>query len=269
MNHFKGILLSSLLLLFAVAPSPSRAQASADNELAVETVKEEEEVGYRVTIAEPFIELHTGPAEGYPIYYVVDRGTEVRIIRRKTDWFKIETEDGKAGWASRAQIHKTLLPSGEQFIAVESDQDDFTNRRWVVGVTGGELDSTPVVTLFAGFLLTEHLSAELHIGQSTGTVSSSQLYKANMLMQPFPDWRYSPYVTLGVGQIETDPNSTLISQNDDTNTFAQAGVGVQAYISRSFLFRAEFNEYVIFSSTATRDDNEVISEWKLGFAVFF
>jgi hypothetical protein len=268
LNHFKGILLSSLFLLFAVAHSPLRAGAQEDSELAVERVKKDE-VGYRVTIAEPFIEIHTGPAEGYPIFHVIDRGTEVRIIRRKTDWFKIQTEDGKSGWASRDQIRQTLLPSGEQFKAVESDQDDFTGRRWVMGVTGGEFDSTPVVTIFAGYSFTENLGAELHLGQSTGTRSNAKFVKANLLMQPLPDWRYSPYLTLGVGRIEVDPSSTLISQNDDTNTFAQYGVGIQAYVSRSFLVRVEVNEYVIFSSTATRDDNEVINEWKFGFAVFF
>jgi hypothetical protein len=268
LNHFKGILLSSLFLLFAVAHNPLRAQANEDSELAVETVKKDE-VGYRVTIAEPFIEIHTGPAEGYPIFHVIDRGTEVRIVRRKTNWFKIQTEDGKAGWASRDQIRQTLLPSGEQFMAVESEQDDFTNRRWVLGVTGGEFDSTPVVTMFAGYSFTENLAAELHFGQSTGTRSNSKIIKANMVMQPLPDWRYSPYLTLGVGRIEVDPSSTLISQNDDTNIFAQYGIGLQAFVSRSFLVRVEANEYVIFSSTATRDDNEVVSEWKFGFAVFF
>jgi uncharacterized protein YgiM (DUF1202 family) len=135
LNHFKGILLSSLFLLFAVVQGPA-AQAADDSELAVETVKKDE-VGYRVKIAEPFIEIHTGPAAGYPIFYVIDRGTEVRIVRRKTNWFKIETDDGKTGWASRDQIRQTLLPSGEQFKAVESDQDDFTGRLWVLGVTGG------------------------------------------------------------------------------------------------------------------------------------
>ena len=268
MNHFKGILLSSLLLLSAVAHDSSQAQVTDDSELAVEKVKTAE-VGYRVKIAEPFIELHTGPAAGYPIFYVIDRGTEVRIVRRKTDWFKIETDDGKAGWASRDQIRQTLLPSGEQFKVVESDQDDFTGRRWVLGVTGGEFDSTPVVTIFTGYSFTENLSAELHVGQSTGTVSNSKFIKANMVMQPLPDWRISPYLTLGVGRIEVDPNSTLISQNDDTNTFAQYGVGLQAFVSRSFLARVEVNEYVIFSSTATRDENEVVDEWKFGFAVFF
>ena len=89
MNYFKGILLSSLFLLFAVAHKPLLARAAEESELAVSTVKKDE-VGYRVTIAEPFIEIHTGPAAGYPIYHVIDRGTEVRIIRRKTDWLLLQ-----------------------------------------------------------------------------------------------------------------------------------------------------------------------------------
>ena len=268
MNHIKGILLSSVFLLSAVMHDSLQAQVTNDSELAVEKANQAEE-GYRVKIAEPFIELRTGPATGYPIFYVIDRGTEVRILRRKTNWFKLETDDGKTGWASREQIQQTLLPSGERFEVVESDQDDFTGRRWVLGVTGGEFDSTPVITIFTGYSFTENLSAELHVGQSTGTVSNSKFIKANMVMQPIPDWRISPYMTLGVGRIQVDPNSTLISQNDDTNTFAQYGFGLQAYVSRSFLARVEVNEYVIFSSTATRDENEVVNEWKFGFAVFF
>ena len=268
MNQFKGILLSSLFLLFAVVHSPLQAQATEDREPVVETA-EIDEAGYRVKIAEPFIELHTGPAAGYPIFYVIDRGTEVRIIRQKTNWFKIETDNGKSGWASREQIQQTLLPSGEQFKSIESDQDDFTGRRWVLGVTGGEFKSTPVFTIFTGYSFTENLSLELAFGQSTGTVSSAQFIKTNLLMQPLPDWRFSPYMTLGVGRVKVDPSSTLISQNDETNTFAQYGLGIQTYISRSFLARFEVNEYVIFSSTATNDDNEVINEWKFGFAVFF
>ena len=267
MNHFKGILLSSLFLLFAVVQGPP-AQAADDGELAVETVKKDE-VGYRVKIAEPFIEIHTGPAAGYPIFYVIDRGTEVRIVRRKTNWFKLETDDGKTGWASRDQIRQTLLPSGEQFKAVESDQDDFTGRRWVLGVTGGEFDSTPVVTIFTGYSFTENLSVELHVGQSTGTVSDSKFIKANMVMQPLPDWRLSPYLTLGVGRIEVDPSSTLISQNDDNNTFAQYGLGIQVYVTRSFLARAEVNEYVIFSSTATRDEDRLVPHLSLGMVRHF
>ena len=224
---------------------------------------------FSVRIAEPYIELHTGPGSGYPIFYVVDRGTEVRVIRRKTDWFKIETDNGKTGWASRAQMRQTLLPTGEQFKIVELDQDDFSSRQWLLGFTGGEFESAPVFTLFGAYSLTQNLASELHFGQSAGNKSSATFLKANLIMQPLPDLKYSPYFTLGLGEIKVSASSTLIATQDESNSFAQAGLGLQRYITRSFLFRLELNEYIIFSSDSTRNDNEEVTEWKFGFAVFF
>ncbi len=88
-------------------------------------------------------------------------------------------------------------------------------------------------------------------------------------MQPLPELKYSPYLTLGLGKIKVSPSATLIVPNDETNTFAQFGIGIQRYISRSFLFRFEANEYVIFSASSTSNNNEEVNEWKFGFAVFF
>ena len=281
----------SLFLLLFVASRPSQSQSTdedtlvepntptvmeqgsskrtAESEVAPEqNIDTEEKVYYKVKIADPFIELHTGPGSGYPIFYVVDRGTEVSIIRRKTDWFRIETSDGKTGWASRDQMRETLLPTGEKFRIVESDLEDFTQRKWILGFTGGEFESAPVFTLFSGYSFTENLTGEFHLGKSVGDRSSATYYKGNLVMQPFPDFKYSPYFTLGLGEIEVDPSVILISAEDDKNSFAQVGLGLQRYISRSFLFRFEANEYVIFSS-GTSDNSEVVSEWKFGFAVFF
>jgi hypothetical protein len=88
-------------------------------------------------------------------------------------------------------------------------------------------------------------------------------------MQPLPDLKYSPYMTLGFGKVEVESSSSLITSNDDSSSFAQVGIGVQRYVSRSFLFRIEVNEYVIFSTTNTNTSNEVVDEWKVGFAVFY
>ena len=281
----------SLFLLLFVASRPSQSQSTDEDTLVEQnapTVMEqgsskraaeskvapeqnidaEDKVYYKVKIADPFIELHTGPGSGYPIFYVVDRGAEVSIIRRKTDWFRIETSDGKTGWASRDQMRETLLPTGEKFRIVESDLEDFTQRKWILGFTGGEFESAPVFTLFTGYSFTENLTAEFHLGKSVGDKSSATYYKGNLVMQPFPEFKYSPYFTLGLGEIEVDPSVILISAKDDKNSFAQVGLGLQRYVSRSFLFRFEANEYVIFSS-GTSDNSEVVSEWKLGFAVFF
>jgi len=258
-----------LFLCLVVASQGLMAQgAEEEATLAVEKV-DEEQVGYRVSIADPFIELHTGPSAGYPIFHVVERGSEVSILLRKTRWFKVETSDGKVGWVSREQMRQTLLPSGEQFKVIDRDEDDFASRRWVVGVTGGEFESTPVITLFGGYSFTDNLAAEVSFGQSTGSVSSSTLVKGNIVMQPLPDLKYSPYLTLGFGKVEISTSSTLIAANDETSSFAQVGLGIQRYISRSFLFRVEVNEYVVFSTSSISDSNEVVSEWKLGFAVFY
>ena len=51
----------------------------------------------RLQVAEPFVELHTGPGRGFPIYHVVERYEWIEIIKRKTDWFKIRTRDDKTG----------------------------------------------------------------------------------------------------------------------------------------------------------------------------
>jgi len=269
LRPIKGILLPSLFLLLAVACKTALAQsAKEDPALAVEKYESQVDI-YRVTIADPFIELHTGPGAGYPIFYVIDRGTEVRVLRRKTDWFKIETDEGKSGWASREQMRQTLLPTGEQFKIVELDQEDFSRRKWSMGFTSGEFESAPVFTIYGAYSMTQNLAAELHFGQSVGTKSSATFLKANLIMQPLPDLKYSPYLTLGLGEIDVSPASTLIATQDDTNSFAQAGLGLQRYISRSFLFRLELNEYIIFSSDSTRNDNEEVKEWKFGFAVFF
>jgi hypothetical protein len=262
-------LLPALFLILFALCSPLLAQ-SANEEQALEVeAPVTDNSQYPVTIADPFIELHTGPSAGYPIFHVVDRGSRVNIRRQKTNWFRLETSDGISGWANREQMRQTLLPSGEQFKLLDLDETDFAKRKWVLGFTGGEFASAPVFTLFSGYSFTDNLSAEVHLGQSIGRNSSSRFLKGNLVLQPLPDLTWSPYLTAGMGVIEVSPSSILIASRDEANNFVQAGIGIQRFISRSFLFRFEVNEYVIFTADSTRNDNEVVNEWKFGFAVFY
>lgn len=270
LKYFKGLLLPKLFLLLAIVSQPLQAQSANDEDpsLDVGAVEVDRSV-YKVKVADPFIEMHTGPGSGFPIYNVVDRGEEVTILRRSTDFFQVRSGDGKTGWVHRDQMRETLLPGGEQFKVIERDLEDFRARKWILGVTAGEFEDAPVFTVFTGYSFTENMVAEFHYGQSIGDKSSSEFIKMNLVMQPWPEYKYSPYMTLGIGQIKVEPSATLIAVDDDTNEFAQFGLGVQRYLSRSFLLRLEVNEYVIFSSTSTSDNNEEVTEWKLGFAVFF
>lgn len=223
----------------------------------------------KVTIADPFIEMHTGPSSGYPIFHVVDRGKEITILRRRTNWFEIRTEQGKTGWADRNQMQQTLLPSGDKLVISDATKDDFVERDWLLGATGGEFERAPILSIFTGYSFTKNISSELTFAQSVGNVSSSTIWKINLLMQPFPEASFSPYFTLGAGSIKVKPGATLIAPRLRSNSFSQVGIGLQHYLSRRFLIRLEFNEYVIFSANNDIDSNEELNEWKAGFAVFF
>ena len=76
----------------------------------------------------------------------------------------------------------------------------------------------------------------------------------------------SPFFKLGAGVIHTEPKSTLVQAEDRTDEIGHAGFGIRTYVSRRFIFRTEYNNYVVFTS---RDDNEEVEEWKVGFSFFF
>jgi len=226
----------------------------------------DEDVYPEVKVADPYIELHVGPGTGYPIFYVVDRGDFVEVIKRKTDWFKVRTAKGKTGWVSRTQMEKTLTPSGEVTAFSDAGLGDFSQRRWEIGLVGGSFNGAPVMTAYGAYALSANLSAEVSASQVTGDFSSSELVNFNLLLHPFSKWRYSPFFTLGAGQITSRPSVTLIQVRDSQDLVAHAGVGIKVYLTRRFIFRAEYKNYVGFTSN---DDNKEFEEWKAGFAFFF
>jgi hypothetical protein len=58
----------------------------------------------------------------------------------------------------------------------------------------------------------------------------------------------------------------VVRTEDRSDQYAQVGTGVRAWVTRQFLLRAEYKSYVMFTS---RDDNEEVNEWKVGFSFFF
>ena len=219
-----------------------------------------------VRIAEPYIELHTGPGRGYPVFHVVDRGELVEVIKRRTDWFLLRTAKGREGWAKRSAMELTLTPEGEATAFADADFGDFSRRRWEVGVMAGDFEGANLITAYAGYMVTQNLSAEVQLSQAFGNFSDALIGSINLLAQPFPEWRVSPYFLLGTGAIYTDPNVTLVNEEDRFEQITNVGVGLRGYITRRFIVRAEYQNHVILQNT---NDNQEINEWKAGVAFFF
>ncbi|MCC7257030.1 MAG: SH3 domain-containing protein [Gammaproteobacteria bacterium] len=220
----------------------------------------------QVVVAEPFIEMRTGPGRGYPIFHVADRGATVSVTRRRTDWFEVRTERGVAGWVHADQLALTLGAGGEAVAIREPGWDDYEQRRWEASVAFGDFDGGSSISLTGGYRLSANLSVELMASQLSGDYSDGWLAAARLLHSPFPEWRVAPYFVLGTGVIEVSPRSSLVTTEDRTDQFGQAGAGLRAWLTERFMFRAEYSGIVVFTS---RDENEEVDEWKAGFAFFF
>lgn len=219
-----------------------------------------------VSIADPYIELHTGPGRGYPIFHVAERGTSIEILFRRTDWFKVVTEDRREGWVHRGQMLATLQPNGEPTTFQDGTRDEFTEHRWEMGVLAGDVNGARIISTYGAFSFNPNLSAEVSVGHILGRFSTSKELTAGLTHTFFPEWRVSPFFMLGTGLIQIDPKATLVQTEDRTDQLGYAGAGLRAYLTRRFMMRFEYKSTVVFTS---RDDNEEIDQWQGGFAFFF
>ncbi len=227
---------------------------------------QEESEFQQVRIADPFIELHTGPGRGYPVFYIVEKDQSVLILKKKTQWYKIKTARDKEGWVHEDQMQRTLTPTGERYEIDKPNQEKFVHRDFELGAMAGDFGGANVMSLYAGWNWTENIATELVISQALGKVSDIQFVNLNIMHQPFPEWRVSPYFKIGTGIIKTKPRATLVFPEDRKDEMVHAGAGVRVYVSRQFFIRAEYNSHTILTS---RNDNDEVEEWKLGFSVFF
>lgn len=220
----------------------------------------------RVQVADPYLELHTGPGRGFPVFYVVDRGEWVALLKRHTDWFKVKTEKGKEGWVSRDQMENTLSEAGIKTTFRDTLFDDYILRRVEFGFGAGQLDSDALLTAHVGYGISQNFSVELTLAQAVGTYSSTSLFYGSLLAQPFPEWRVAPFFSLGLGRFHNTPKATLVGGAEVDANMANTGLGVRAYVTRRFIVRADYRRHVVFIS-----ENRIseFNEWSLGLSLFF
>ena len=219
-----------------------------------------------VTIADPYIELHTGPGGGYPVFFVAERGEQIELLMKRTEWFKVRVARGQEGWVHFEQLTTTLNPDGQPFDLPALGFGDYEARRWEVGALYGDFGGANVIATYGSRTFTPNLSAEVWVSQAIGRFSDSTMVTLDIVHLMYPDWRASPYFTLGGGVIKTEPKATLVATTDRTDNVALAGAGVRVYLTRRFVFRGEYKTHVVFTS---RNDNEEVQEWKAGFSFFF
>jgi SH3-like domain-containing protein len=245
----RGLPIAALLV---GALLPAAVQASSDPE--------------RVVVQDAYLELRSGPGRGYPVFHVIDRGADVALLRRRTDWIKVRDAGGQEGWVNRSQLEQTLTPGGDAVVVPAPTPEDRAGHRWEVGLVTGDLDGASVVSVSGAYALTQTLLLRGDVAHLLGNFSTGWLGTVGIAHVFMPQWRVSPFVGIGGGALHVEPKTTLVEPEDRTDTTAYAGVGLRGYLSNRFLLQAEYRQFVVFTS---RDDNEEIDEWTVGFTYFF
>jgi len=217
-------------------------------------------------VAQPYLELHTGPGRGYPVAQVVARGEAVDVLMRRTEWFKVRTERGVEGWAYERDLMLTTLADGTPFTINLGDRAGFASHRWESGAFGGAYAGATLISAYQALSLTDNLKVEVSASQYLGNLSNGYLIDVGFAHVFMPEWRFSPFVTLGGGYEHVEPKSTLAQALSANNQTGYVGAGVRYYLGRRLFLRGEWRVHEIFTN---QNSNEVKNEWKVGFAFFY
>ena len=205
----------------------------------------------RLQVADPFIELRTGPGRGYPVFHVAERGAWIRIELRRTDWYQVRTETnqgGQFGWVHRTQLDTTLTEAGAGKTFRDLLLDDYLGRRVEFGAAWGRLRAEPMLKLWTGVRLGDTLGAEVTLGQVQGAFSGTDFWHIALISEPWSHQRLSPFMSVGFGRFRNIPNTSLVQALTTNANLGHAGVGLRWYLSERFVARLDWSLYAAFVS---------------------
>lgn len=218
----------------------------------------------QLVVAAPYLEMHSGPGRGFPVVYVIGRDEIVTVLFSRTDWYKVRAAGGQEGWARRNDLAATKLADGEP--APIPPYPDFASHRWELGAGYGVYNRQNLVSAYGDFGLTDSIDIEAVLQQALGTLDNRVITTIGLRHTFIPEWKWiSPTAGLGMGYqhiVDKVPPAPL----ENSNEMAYVSLGARGFITRRFMWRADWRHYVVFNNLNVYEDLE---EWKVGFAVFW
>lgn len=204
--------------------------------------------GELLKVTDPYLEMHTGPGRGYPVFFTVARGEWIEIELRHTDWYKVRTASGKLGWVHRSQLESTVTENGGSKTFRDILLDDYLARRVELGAAYGRFHHEPMIRFWTAYRFSDTLSVEASYGQVQGAFSGTDLWHLNLQVEPWSDQRLSPYFGIGFGHFRNVPNLSLVSDKTTDAKLADASVGARWHVGDRFIVRLDYSLYTALLS---------------------
>jgi hypothetical protein len=250
--------LSVLLPLSARADEPAAVPATPPADSAatpavppVANVAPSEPAGKplaRVRVIGPYLDMRSGPGRGYPIFYAAEREEWVVIELRHTDWFKVRSARGAAGWVSREQMRQTVTEDGVPFELADPTLQAFLQRRFDFGVGYGATAKTSFTRAWAGWRFSDTLSLDLNGADVQGQSYTTTIWSASLLAEPWSDKRLSPFMGIGVGRYNYVPNKNVVNRREADGNLGVFTLGGRYYLASRVALRIDYSRYAAFIS---------------------
>ena len=258
-----------VLLLFAVSSPILALDLNLQSNPSVKSDKQYVEL----RVIDSYLELHSGPGRGYPIFHVIEQDDQVKVLTRRANWFYVSDRRGREGWVKQEGLARTLAPTGLPAALPETNHGDFLKQQGRVGLAFGKQEAADTVTVMGGYRLHPVVGIEAEYGQFFGKYNEGRFYGANLLIEPFQffeysqNWSFTPFLSWGLGEQRWQEKTKINVGTSSSSTidYKFAGFGLHYYIGFNFVIRGEYRNLIL-----TPDNLEVSNDvWRVGFSSFF
>ena len=123
-----------------------------------------------------------------------------------------------------------------------------------------------MLKVWTSYRFSDTLSLEATFGQVQGVFSGTDLWHVNLVVEPWSDYRLSPFFSVGLGKFKNFPNLSLIGAQTTDAKLGTASIGVRYHLTERFVLSADYSLYTAFVSDQRTTEYKA---WTLGIAFFF
>ncbi len=105
---------------------------------------------------------------------------------------------------------QTVLADGEPLPLRPGDRAGFTSHRFEMGIFAGDYGGANYVSAYTSLSFNSQLAVEAAVGQFLGRYSNGVTADIGLTHVLMPEWRWSPFLMLGIGVVHIEPKATLV-----------------------------------------------------------
>ncbi len=261
-----GLALALWLALASAGTATARADDAEDVEL------------YARVIVDSSV-IHSGPGRTYRRVYVAERGEVFPVRARATRggyWFQVELPDGTTGWILGDTVYNHEVgedeADGGRFLPwlfapppIPTAVGELSVTFGILGKTFGVDGGGGIMAIRPAFYIDPTFGFEL--GAAASVSRGGRLFIGTLggLVNIFPESPVVPYVAVGGGGAQSDPNADTFLLDSGFTWFAYGGGGLRFGFKYRLTLRVEVRAYAFFEPDRTVAQEEVSG----GLTVFF